>query len=333
MAIDLDTKQDFLSMSKILVIGSSNTDLITTVEHLPAAGETVTGKVFFQANGGKGANQAMAAHRAGGDVKFVTCMGNDIYGQSTLAYYKSAGLDVSHAMLIDKVATGTAIILVNRDGENCIVVTPGANHSLSSTHIEKLEKEIADASIIALQMEIPYATVRKVCELAAKYNTRVLLNVAPAREIDLDILKMIDILVVNETEIETVSGHSIIAMGEEAIMDSLLLRGAKNIILTLGRRGCIVKNAKTTQVVPAFKVTAVDSTAAGDTFCGSLVARLSKGEDMMHAVQFATAAAAICVTRMGAQPSIPTEQEVTQFLESSHAVGTNGVPVKKKTII
>jgi ribokinase len=322
-------------MSKILVIGSSNTDLITTVDQFPAAGETIAGKVFFQAMGGKGANQAMAARRAGGVVKFVTCMGDDIYGQSTLAYYRNAGLDVSHAMLIDKVATGTAIILVNREGENCIVVTPGANHSLSPAHIEKLEREIEDASIIALQMEIPYATVRKVCELADKYATRVLLNVAPAREIDLDILKMIDILVVNETEIETVSGHSIVAMGEEAIMDSLLLRGTKNIILTLGRKGCIVKNAKMTHYVPAFKVTAVDSTAAGDTFCGSLVARLSKGEDMMEAVKFATAAAAICVTRMGAQPSIPTEQEVARFLEASPTVGSNGMfkSVNKDSII
>jgi ribokinase len=301
-------------MKKILVIGSSNTDLITSVERFPNAGETISGKSFLQAMGGKGANQAVAAQRLGGHVKFVTCLGNDDNGRNSLAYFRNEGLDVSNALVVDHAPTGTAVILVNDEGENCIVVTPGANHELLPSYIEKLEDEIRNASMVVLQMEIPFKTVEKVINLSAKHETPVLLNVAPAREIPVDMLKKVEILVVNETEIERVSGKSIAALGEEGVIDSLLKTGARTVILTLGKKGCIIRNASLTRYLPAFEVEAVDTTAAGDTFCGALVASISKGEDLVEAVRFATAASAICVTRMGAQPSIPTEQEVLLFL-------------------
>lgn len=312
-------------MNKILVIGSSNTDLISKVQHFPSAGETIEGKLFFQAMGGKGANQAIAAHRTGGNVSFVTCLGNDIYGQDKLRYYKEEGLNVKSSFMVKDVPTGTAIILVNEEGENCIVITPGANNELSPEYIEKIEEEIATSSLIVLQMEIPLASVRRVCELATKYNTEVLLNVAPAREIDSTLISLVDILVVNETEIEKVSGKTIESLGEERIIDMLLEQGAKTVILTLGRNGCIVKNDKVFVHVPAYNVEAVDTTAAGDTFCGSLVAQLSKGKDLIDALKFASAASAICVTRMGAQPSIPTEAEVNQFLSKDIALVDVGV--------
>jgi ribokinase len=319
-------------MNKILIIGSSNTDLIAKVEHFPTAGETIEGKFFFQAMGGKGANQALAAHRLGGDVKFVTCLGDDANGRNTLEYYKNEGLDVSLVRIVEDAPTGTAMILVNNEGENCIVITPGANNKLSADYIETIEEEIATASIVVLQMEIPMGTVNKVCELASKYSTDILLNVAPAREVNSDLLRLVDILVVNETEIEKVSGKKIEALGEEAVIDSILGMGPKTVILTLGRNGCLVKNNDSIQHVPAFLVEAIDTTAAGDTFCGALVARLSKGSGLIDSIKFATAASAICVTKMGAQPSVPAEADVQEFLSRDVALVENGAgrPGKKK---
>jgi ribokinase len=300
-------------MGKILVIGSSNIDLITRVERFPSAGETVTGKLFVQAMGGKGANQALAAHRAGGNVGFVTCVGADVYGESALQYYTDEGLDVSLAQKIDGSPTGTAMIMVNDEGENVIVVTPGANERLSPSYVRQLEPEISTASMVILQMEIPMETVREACEVAKRNNVPVLLNVAPARKIDESLIRLTDILVVNETEIETICGQRIADVGEEAVVDLLFGMGATTVILTLGKRGCMVRGAAVREHIAAFEVDAVDSTAAGDTFCGALAARLSKGSDIVEAATFASAAAAICVTRLGAQPSVPLEKEVVDF--------------------
>lgn len=310
-------------MHKILVIGSSNTDLIAKVDHFPVAGETIEGKFFLQTMGGKGANQALAAHRSGGNVSFVTCLGSDTNGQNTMDYYQSEGLDVSSAFVVNDVATGTAMILVNDEGENFIVITPGANNKLSASYIASLEKKIAEAYIVVLQMEIPIETIRKVCELAVKHNTKVLMNVAPARELDDDLISMVDFLVVNETEIEKVSGHSIAKEGEEKIMNSLLAKGAKTVILTVGKNGCYVKNQTINERIPAFQVEVIDTTAAGDTFCGALVAQLSMGSELNEAIKYATAASAICVTRMGAQPAIPKEEEVRNFLNMNVTLTEN----------
>ncbi len=311
-------------MSKILVVGSSNTDLIAQVDRFPLAGETVEGKFFLQAMGGKGANQALAAHRLGGNVKFVTCLGNDANGKNTLKYYQHEGLDVSSSLIVKDAPTGTAMILVNGEGENCIVITPGANQELSAEYIENIEDEIATAAMVVLQMEIPMNTVRKVCEIASRFNTQVLLNVAPAREVDVSLLKLVDILVVNETEIEKISGMSLTTDGEDAVIGSILSMGAGTVILTLGRKGCIVRNHQVHTHVQAFQVDAVDTTASGDTFCGALVARLSHGADLVEAVKFATASSAVCVMKLGAQPSIPTEKEVQAFLSKDVALVEDG---------
>jgi ribokinase len=301
-------------MGKILVIGSSNTDLIATVKNFPAAGETIVGKSFLQVMGGKGANQAVAAHKLGGNVKFITCLGKDANGQNTLKYFKEIGLDVSSMLIVEEAPSGTAIILVDENGENCIVVTPGANHLLLPDYIHKIKDDILSCDILVLQMEIPYMTIKSVCEFAHKQQKTIMLNVAPACHLDEELIKTIDILVVNETEAETISGLKTDEIGKEAVVDKLLDLGAKTVVLTLGKQGCLLKNEREFYSVPAFCVKAVDTTAAGDTFCGALAAGLAHGENWEHALQFATAASAICVTRMGAQPSIPTEKEVNEFL-------------------
>ena len=299
---------------RILIVGSSNTDLIATVKSFPTAGETIVGKSFLQAMGGKGANQAVAAHKLGGDVKFITCLGRDANGQNALKYYKDEGLDVSSSLIIDDVPSGTAIILVDEKGENCIVITPGANKMLSPAYIYKVEEEIAASDMVVLQMEIPYETVKTVCEIAHKNHKKVLLNVAPACQLDEDLIKKIDILVVNETEAETISGEKIEIVGSEAVVDTLLAMGANTVVLTLGKKGCLLKNNQIVLYVPAFMVETLDSTAAGDTFCGALAAELSRDHNWEEALKFAAAASAICVTRIGAQPSIPAEKEVREFL-------------------
>lgn len=301
-------------MEKIVVIGSSNTDLIATVKNFPTAGETIVGNSFLQVMGGKGANQAVAAHKMGGNVKFITCLGNDANGQNAIKYYKETGLDISSSLIVEDVSSGTAIILVDEMGENCIVITPGANKMLSPAYIHEIENDIEACDMVVLQMEVPYDTVKAVCEIAHKNHKKVMLNVAPACQLDSDIMPQIDILVVNETEAETISGEKIDVVGIEAVVDSLLANGPGTVVLTLGKKGCLLKNEQVIYHIPAFKVVALDSTAAGDTFCGALAAELGRGHDWEEALRFATAASAICVTRMGAQPSIPTEKEVREFL-------------------
>lgn len=299
--------------NEILVIGSSNIDLIATMENFPLKGETLQGLSFHQTMGGKGANQAMAAHKAGGNVSFVTFLGNDVNGRSTLDYYKQEGLDVSLSLLIDNVPSGTAMIWVDNKGENSIVIIPGANNKLSSDYILKLEEYIARASVVVLQMEIPFQTIETICSLAHKHNTMVMLNVAPAYKLNNSLLKTIDILVVNKSEAETLTGVKVELGNEEDVVDLLLNNGVKTVLLTLGEKGSILKSQEEIYFVPAHSVKTIDTTAAGDTFCGAFIAEYMRTQDFVKALEFATAASAICVTRMGAQPSIPTQAEVYEF--------------------
>ncbi|MEL6558793.1 MAG: ribokinase [Bacteroidota bacterium] len=303
-------------MSNILIVGSSNTDMIAKVENFPQPGETIHGLTYMEAMGGKGANQAIAANRLGGQVRFITCLGDDPNGRTTLDYYRNENLDVSASRIVRGVPSGTAMILVDGQGENCIVVTPGANHELKPDYIWQIEEEISEANLVLMQMEIPCETVKTVSAICKKYHIQLFLNVAPAKQLDDELIRAVDVLIVNETEAEMITGEEIEVVGKEGIVDRLRVMGATTVVLTLGKEGCYFKNDKESFCTPAFEVDAVDTTAAGDTFCGALVTEISKGSNLKDAVRFASAASAITVTKMGAQPSIPTAEEVLRFLQA-----------------
>ena len=301
-------------MGKILIIGSSNIDIVAKVDHLPVPGETVGNAEYFQAFGGKGANQTVAAARSGGDTIFITAVGNDLAGRDALNNFKKEGIEISASKICDNTPTGTALIFVDKNAENCIVVAPGANREVSVDLIEKYENIIAEADILIMQMEISYESVKKACEIAKKNNTRILLNPAPACPIDDEVLSITDWLILNEFESEIVSGNKISDSGIEKISEFLYDKGVKNVIVTLGEKGCYVKNNVLTKYFPAYKVDAVNTTAAGDTFCGALATGLTKENSLTDSISYALASSAITVTREGAQPSIPGNDEVKSFL-------------------
>lgn len=303
-------------MKKILVIGSTNIDLIATMDRFPKVGETIEGLSFQQEMGGKGANQALAAHRAGGKVAFISILGDDQYGNNALKFYEREGMDVSLSQKCEELPTGTAMIWVDHNGDNSIVINPGANKMLTPSYIIGVSEAIEEADIIVLQMEIPYETISTVCGIASQSGKQIILNVAPAYPVDDAILRNIHTLIVNQSEAETITGEKINEIGKDAMVDKLLMKGIRNVILTLSSKGCLYKNSDETITVPAYKVKAKDTTAAGDTFCGALVAALSKDKSIKEALLFATAASAICVTRLGAQPSIPREIEIENFINT-----------------
>ena len=302
---------------KIVVIGSSNIDMVAQVDHLPAPGETVGGAKFMQANGGKGANQAVAAARLGGAVTFITSLGNDVYASILKEEFKKEGIETGY--IIDDVEnpTGTALIFVADSGENCIAVAPGANHSLLPDSIECFAQVIDEASIVVMQAEIPYQTTKAIALLAKQRNKKVMFNPAPACIIDDEFMKAIDILVVNETEASFVSRIPFNGNNLEEMAQKLLLSGARNVVITLGSQGVYMRSKEATIQLPGFKVTAVDTVAAGDTFCGALAVMCAEKEIDSDALIFANAAAAIAVTKSGAQPSIPTLEEVKNFMQKN----------------
>jgi len=304
-------------MKKIAVVGSSNIDMIIKSSRLPKPGETVGDGIFAKANGGKGANQAVAAARAGGNVVFISCLGNDDFAHTMLNDFKNGKIDTQFVFIEDKEPTGIALILVDNSGENCISVAPGANHKLSVEHIKKAETIIKESEIILLQLEIPVESVLFAIELAHKHKKKVLLNPAPARQIDDKHLAMIHSLVLNETEAEFLTGlpvrtDSQIREAAKALME----KGSQNIVITLGAKGAFVKNSERDEFLPGFKVEAVDTTAAGDVYCGNLAVALVEGKSIFEAVRFASAASAISVTRLGAQPSAPKLTETIEFLKT-----------------
>lgn len=292
----------------IIVIGSANIDMIARVPHIPAPGETVLGKEFFTVQGGKGANQAVAASRAGGNVVFLTCVGNDDFGRQALEAYEKENIDISGIKKTSEAATGVALINVADSGENSIAVAPGANSHLLTGDILEREEMFVNAAVVLVQLEIPMRTIETAAGLAAKYHIPFILNPAPAQRLSPSLLEKISILTPNEQEAQLLAG---IEGTPAEVADRLLSLGVKNVAITIGKEGVIytTENKEILQV-PGHSVKAVDTTAAGDTFSGYLAAEIATGKSMQEAVAIANQAAALSVTRMGAQPSIPFRKEL-----------------------
>ncbi len=298
---------------KIVVVGSSNTDLTVKVDHFPLPGETLIGDNFITAQGGKGANQAVAVARLGGDASFVCCLGDDAFGNQSLELLKKEGMDTRHIRLIKGASSGVALIPVDKKGENTIIVASGANAMLSVDDIKKAEQDIKDAGILLMQLETPIPALIYAARIAHENGVKVILNPAPFPKNPLpqELLENIDIIIPNETEAAYMAGEQITdEQSALSVIRKIQDLGVGNVIVTVGSKGAYTLEDGKLINVPAFPVKAIDTVAAGDTFCGALCVALSKGFSMSDAIRIGNKAASIAVTRIGAQPSVPTQEEV-----------------------
>lgn len=300
---------------KLVVLGSINADHILNLSQFPTPGETVTGHHYQVAFGGKGANQAVAAGRSGADIAFIACVGNDDIGQQVRRQLATDHIDVTPVATVDGESTGVALIFVNQDGENVIGIHAGANSALTPQRVEHHAPLIAEASALLMQLESPVESVLAAARIAHQHNTRVILNPAPACELSDELLGLVDMITPNETEAEKLTGIHVATEDDAAsAAQALHDKGIETVMITMGSRGVWVSEKGKGERIPGFKVKAVDTIAAGDTFNGALVTALIEGQPLHQAIRFAHAAAAIAVTRKGAQPSVPWREEIDTFL-------------------
>lgn len=303
--------------TRIVVVGSSNTDMIIRLSRLPRPGETLLGGEFSMAAGGKGANQAVAAARAGADVTFIARVGKDVFGDRALEGFRRDGIRIDRIVRDPRSASGVALIFVGAEGQNSIAVAPGANGRLTPADVRKARRVIALADAVVVQLETPMDTVREAAEQAAAAGVPVVLNPAPARTLPSRLLRLVTVLTPNETEAELLSGVAVRNdRSAGCAADVLLAKGPRIVVITLGARGALLATKEGHQIVPSFPVRAVDTTAAGDVFNGALTVALAEGKPLTEAARFANAAAALSVTRLGAQPSAPTRRAVESLLRS-----------------
>lgn len=309
-------------MNRLVVLGSVNADHVLRVPHFPRPGETLTGHSYQVVPGGKGANQAVAAARLGAPVSFIARIGDDAIGQQMRQGFEQDGIDVSAVELDETLPTGIAIIYVSDEGENSIGISAEANGALSPAMVKRHEAMIADAHTLLLQLEVPLESVFEAAKLARSHGTRVVLNPAPARPLPAELLALVDLITPNQTEAELLTG---VKVSDEASAAQAAARfhqmGISDVMITLGSQGVYCSNARQQQLIPGFRVEAVDTTAAGDTFNGALLAAELASADFNAAVRFAHGAAALSVTKFGAQSSIPSKVEVDAFLLAQTAQG------------
>jgi ribokinase len=298
-------------MANILVIGSANTDMVVKTQRFPVPGETIVGGDFYMFAGGKGANQAVAAARMGGDVTFICKVGNDIFGKQAITGFEKEGINTQYAFTDTEKSSGVALITVNGAGENSIVVASGANAALSPEDIEQATQSFETSDIILTQLETPVETVAYIVEKAAILNKKVILNPAPAQILPDSVYQNLFLITPNETEAALLTG--LVFVNEASlshIAETLLSKGIANVLITLGSKGAYFHNSKQHFIVPTPKVKALDTTAAGDVFNGALAVALAEGLDWKTAITTACQAGAISVTRMGAQTSAPYRDEI-----------------------
>ena len=298
-------------MSGIVVIGSSNTDMVIQSEHLPAPGETILGGEFFMNPGGKGANQAVAAAKLGGDVVFVARVGDDIFGQEAVAGFKKEGINTAFVVTDPEQPSGVATIMVDANGENCIAVASGANNRLSPADVDQAMAQVDAADVLLMQLETPIETIEYVASLGSEKGKTVILNPAPAQALSDELLAKLDVITPNETEAEMLTGIKVVNLADaEKAAQALRAKGIGTVIITMGSQGAFVLSDSSAGLIPTRKVEAVDTTAAGDTFNGALAVGLANGQAIEEAVGFANKAATISVTRRGAQASVPSLAEL-----------------------
>ncbi|HAV1621418.1 TPA: ribokinase [Enterobacter hormaechei subsp. steigerwaltii] len=299
----------------LVVLGSINADHILNLETFPTPGETVTGNQYQVAFGGKGANQAVAAGRSGANIAFIACTGDDDTGERVRKQLASDNIDIAPVSVVAGESTGVALIFVNAEGENVIGIHAGANAALTTERVEAQRGIIAGAEALLMQLESPVESVLAAAKIAHENHTSVVLNPAPARVLSDELLALVDIITPNETEAEKLTGIRV-ENDDDAARAALALheKGIGTVIITLGSRGVWASVNGEGRRVPGFKVKAIDTIAAGDTFNGALVTARLEGKAMDDAIRFAHAAAAIAVTRKGAQPSVPWRKEIDEFL-------------------
>jgi ribokinase len=299
---------------KVVVVGSFNMDLVVKAERRSQTGETLMGEEFGMFIGGKGSNQAIAAARLGADVTMIGRLGTDLFGDTLMAAHAEESICTDYVIRDTEVGTGIASISIDADGDNSIVLVPQANMRLTVADIERASESIAAADVLLLQLEVPIAASQRAAEIAKSNGATVVLNPAPAQELPDDFLAQVDILTPNEVETESLSGVKVsTAVDAERAAKVLLDKGLSAVILTLGERGAVLLTPDLTRQVPAYTVEVVDTTAAGDAFCGALATVLARGDNLVDAVAFANAAGALAVTVLGAAPSMPTATQVEAF--------------------
>jgi ribokinase len=297
---------------KILIVGSSNTDMVIKTHNFPAPGETILGGRFLMNAGGKGANQAVAAARLGGMVTFVGKIGDDIFGKQAVQQLEDEGINVDFVAVDPENPSGVALITVDKKGENSIVVAPGSNGTLSAADFDKAIAELYESEYVLMQLEIPIPTVEHIARMAAKKQQKVVLNPAPAALLSDELLQNLYIITPNETEAELLTGIKVTDESSALKAASALNeKGVEIVIITMGSAGAFLLANGNSEIIKAPKVEAVDTTAAGDTFNGALVVALSEGKTIQESIVFANKAAAISVTRIGAQSSVPFRKEIS----------------------